>query len=246
MQKFFVKDEQIKENRIEITGTDVNHIINVLRMRKEDTVQINNLTTSENYIAEIIEYSNERITCKIIEKIASKSETSVDIHMYQGLPKADKMELIIQKTTEIGVKKIIPVSMERCIVKLDEKDSIKKVERWQKISEVAAKQSKRDIIPQIENVIKISELYTKIKEYDLFIVAYEEEDTRTLKEVLKSNTTARKIGVLIGPEGGIDIKEIQKLKENGAIIVTLGNRILRTETAPIVVASNIIYELEDN
>lgn len=245
MQKFFVKDEQIKENRIEITGTDVNHIINVLRMRKEDTVQINNLSTSENYIAEIIEYSNERITCKIIEKIASKSETSVDIHIYQGLPKADKMELIIQKTTEIGVKKIIPVSMERCIVKLDEKDSQKKVERWQKISEVAAKQSKRDIIPQIENVIKITELYTKIKEYDLFIVAYEEENTKTLKEVLKNNTGAKKIGVLIGPEGGIDISEIQKLKENGAIIVTLGNRILRTETSPIVIASNIIYELEN-
>lgn len=246
MQKFFVKDEQIRENRVEITGTDVNHIVNVLRMRKEDKVQINNLSTSENYMAEIIEYSNERISCKIIEKIPSKSETNIDIHMYQGLPKADKMELIIQKTTEIGVKKIIPVSMERCIVKLDEKDSIKKVERWQKISEVAAKQSKRDIIPQIENVIKISDLYTKIKEYDLFIVAYEEEDTKTLKEVLKSNATARKIGVLIGPEGGIDIKEIQKLKENGAVIVTLGNRILRTETAPIVLASNIIYELEDN
>lgn len=246
MQKFFVKDEQIKENRVEITGTDVNHIINVLRMRKEDKVQINNISTSENYIAEIIEYSNERIMCKIIEKISSKSETSVDIHIYQGLPKADKMELIIQKTTEIGVKKITPVSMERCIVKLDEKDSSKKVERWQKISEVAAKQSKRDIIPQIENVIKISDLYTKIKEYDLFIVAYEEENTKTLKEVLKNNNTARKIGVLIGPEGGIDIKELQKLKENGAVIVTLGNRILRTETAPIVVASNIIYELGDN
>lgn len=246
MQKFFVKEEQIKGNRIEITGTDVNHIVNVLRMRKEDTVQINNLSTSENYIAEIIEYSNERIMCKIIEKIASKSETNIDIHIYQGLPKADKMELIIQKTTEIGVKKIIPVSMERCIVKLDEKDSIKKVERWQKISEVAAKQSKRDIIPQIENVIKISDLYEKIQEYDLFIVAYEEENIKTLKEVLKSNRGARKIGVLIGPEGGIDISEIQKLKENGAIIVTLGNRILRTETAPIVIASNIIYELEDN
>ena len=155
------------------------------------------------------------------------------------------MELIIQKTTEIGVKKIIPVSMERCIVKLDEKDSLKKVERWQKISEVAAKQSKRDIIPKIENVIKISELYTKLREYDLFIVCYEEEKKKTLKEVLKSNTIARKIGVLIGPEGGIDISEIQKLKENGAIIVTLGNRILRTETAPIVISSILMYELGD-
>ncbi len=246
MQKFFVREEQIKDNKIEIIGADVNHIVNVLRMRKEDKVQINNLSTSENYIAEIIEYSNERILCKIIEKIASKSETSIDIELYQGLPKADKMELIIQKTTEIGVKKIIPVSMERCIVKLDEKDSIKKVERWQKISEVAAKQSKRDIIPKIENPLKIADLYNKIQEYDLFIVCYEEENTKTLKEVLRNNKGVKKIGILIGPEGGIDITEIQKLKENGATIVTLGNRILRTETAPIVIASNIIYELENN
>lgn len=246
MQKFFVKEEQIKDNKIEIIGTDVNHIINVLRMRKEDKVQINNLSTAENYIAEIIEYSSDRIICKIIEKIASKSETNIDIDLYQGLPKADKMELIIQKTTEIGIKKIIPVAMERCIVKLDEKDSVKRVERWQKISEVAAKQSKRDIIPKIEKIIKIKDLYSIIKEYDLFIVAYEEEKIVTLKEILRNSINAKKIGILIGPEGGIDISELQKLKESGAIIVTLGNRILRTETAPIVIVSNIIYELENN
>lgn len=244
MQKFFVNDEQIKGDRIEIIGTDVNHIINVLRMRKEDKVQINNTSTSENYIAEIIEYGSENIICKIIEKIASKSETNVDVEIFQGLPKADKMELIIQKTTEIGVKKIIPVAMERSIVKLDEKDAIKKIERWQKIAEVAAKQSKRDIIPKIENVTKITDIYSKIADYDLFIVAYEEENILTLKEVLRSNMKAKKIGVLVGPEGGIDITEVQKLRENGAIVVTLGNRILRTETAPIVLASNIIYELE--
>ncbi len=244
MQKFFVNDEQIKGDRIEIIGTDVNHIINVLRMRKEDKVQINNTSTSENYIAEIIEYGSENIICKIIEKIASKSETNVDVEIFQGLPKADKMELIIQKTTEIGVKKIIPVAMERSIVKLDEKDAIKKIERWQKIAEVAAKQSKRDIIPKIENVTKITDIYSKIADYDLFIVAYEEENILTLKEVLRSNIKTKKIGVLVGPEGGIDITEVQKLRENGAIVVTLGNRILRTETAPIVLASNIIYELE--
>lgn len=244
MQKFFVKDEQIKDNKIEITGTDVNHIVNVLRMRKEDTVQVNNMTTSENYIAQIIEYSQEIIVCKIIEKIASKSETNIDIDLYQGLPKADKMELIIQKTTELGVKKIIPVSMERCVVKLDDKDAIKKIDRWQKISETAAKQSKRDIIPKIENVIKITNVYDKIKDYDLFIVAYEEEKQISLKNILKQNENAKKIAVLIGPEGGIDSKEIEKLKENGAKIVTLGNRILRTETAPITLISNIIYELD--
>lgn len=155
------------------------------------------------------------------------------------------MELIIQKTTEIGVKKIIPVAMERSIVKLNEKDAKKKIERWQKISEVAAKQSKRDIIPKIENIIKISDLCNKIKEYELFIVAYENEEEITLKQILQENKEIKKIGVLVGPEGGIDEKEIEKLVQNGAKTVSLGKRILRTETAPITIASNIVYEFEN-
>lgn len=154
------------------------------------------------------------------------------------------MELIIQKTTEIGVKKIIPVAMERSIVKLNEKDGKKKIERWQKIAEVAAKQSKRDIIPKIENIIKISDLCSEIKAYELFIVAYENEEEITLKQVLQENRGTRKIGVLIGPEGGIDEKEIEKLVQNGAKTISLGKRILRTETAPITIASNIVYEFE--
>ena len=155
------------------------------------------------------------------------------------------MELIIQKTTEIGVKKIIPVAMERSIVKLNEKDGKKKIERWQKIAEVSAKQSKRDIIPKIENIIKISDLCSEIKAYELFIVAYENEEEITLKQVLQENRGTRKIGVLIGPEGGIDEKEIEKLVQNGAKTISLGKRILRTETAPITIASNIVYEFEN-
>ncbi len=155
------------------------------------------------------------------------------------------MELIIQKTTEIGVKKIIPVAMERSIVKLNEKDGKKKIERWQKIAEVAAKQSKRDIIPKIENIIKMSDLCSEIKAYELFIVAYENEGEITLKQVLQENRGIRKIGVLIGPEGGIDEKEIEKLVQNGAKTISLGKRILRTETAPITIASNIVYEFEN-
>lgn len=245
MQKFFVKDNQVKDNIINITETDVNHIVNVLRLKKEDEIQICNQDTSQNYIAKIIEYNKEQVVCEIIEKLETTVETNIDITLYQGLPKADKMELIIQKTTEIGVKKIVPVAMERSIVKLNEKDSIKKIERWQKIAEVAAKQSKRDIIPEIQNVIKISEIYDKINEYDLFVVAYENEKEIGLKNILKKNNEAKSIGILIGPEGGIDEKEIEKLEQNGATIVTLGNRILRTETAPIVISSNIIYELEN-
>ena len=245
MQKFFVKDNQIEDNIVKIEGTDVNHITNVLRLKKDSQIQICNEETSKNYITKILEYDKEKVICEIIEKIDSKVETNIDITVYQGLPKADKMELIIQKVTEIGVKTIVPVAMERCIVKLDEKEAIKKQDRWQKIAEVAAKQSKRDIIPEIDSLIKIEKLYDKINEYDLFIVAYEDEEKLTLKEVLKQNSNVKNIAVLIGPEGGIDLKEIEKLKQNGAIVVTLGNRILRTETAPIVISSNIIYELEN-
>ena len=245
MQKFFVKNNQIENNIINILEDDVNHIINVLRLKKEDEIQVCNQDTSENYIVKITEYSKEKVFCEIIEKIESKVETNINITIYQGIPKADKMELIIQKTTEIGVKNIVPVAMERSIVKLNEKDAKKKIERWQKIAEVASKQSKRDIIPQIGNIIKISEMCDIIKEYDLFIVAYENEEQVSLKTILKENKDVKKIGILVGPEGGIDNKEIEKLKQRGAILVSLGKRILRTETAPIVIASNIIYELEN-
>lgn len=245
MQKFFIKSEQINEDKIKILGTDVNHIINVLRLNKNSQIQVCDEDTSQNYIVEVLEYDKEIIVCKILEKINATVESNVNITVYQGLPKADKMELIIQKTTEIGVKKIIPVEMQRSIVKLTSKDECKKIDRWQKISEVAAKQSKRDIIPKIENVQKIDKICDDISEYDLFIVAYEDEDKNTLKEVLKKNNVAKNIAVLIGPEGGIDSQEIQKLKQSGAIVVTLGKRILRTETAPIVISSNIIYELEN-
>ena len=247
MQKFFVEENQIENNKIYIEGTDVNHISNVLRLDKKEKIQICNKNTLENYIAEIEEIQKEKIITNIVEKLQTIVESNVEIHLYQGLPKADKMELIIQKTTELGIYKIIPVDMIRCVVKLDEKDIKKKIERWQKIAEGAAKQSKRDIIPKIENKFKLKEVANKIKEYDIFIVAYEEETTKTLKQVLKKleNKNNYKIGILIGPEGGIDSKEIEILKENGAVITTLGKRILRTETAPIAMVSNILYELEN-
>lgn len=247
MQKFFVEENQIKNDKIYIEGQDVKHISNVLRLDKKEKIQICNKNTLENYVAEIEEIQKEKIITNIVEKLQTTVESNVEIHLYQSLPKADKMELIIQKTTELGIYKITPVDMIRCVVKLDEKDAKKKIERWQKIAEGAAKQSKRDIIPKIENKLKLKEVANKIKEYDIFIVAYEEEIAKTLKQVLKElkNKDDYKIGILIGPEGGIDLKEIEILKENGAIITTLGKRILRTETAPIAMVSNILYELEN-
>lgn len=245
MSKFFVKENQINNDKIHILGEDVNHIANVLRMKKEDEVQICNQETGENHITKIISFSKDEIECEIVKKIIETVESNVDITLFQGIPKFDKMELIIQKNTEVGVKKIVPVLMERTVVKLDEKTANKKIERWQKIAEVAAKQSMRDIIPEIENIIKLQDI-TK-QDYDVVLVAYENEEKNMLKQELKKlqGKDRYKIAIVIGPEGGISEKEIEILKNMGASFVSLGKRILRTETAGIVMSGNIMYELED-
>lgn len=244
MPKFFVKKEQINNNLINIIGKDVNHISKVLRAKVDDEIYVGNQDDANTYLCKIKEFKVDSIKCEIIEMINETVESNVDIHILQGLPKADKMELIIQKATEIGVKQITPVEMERCIVKLDEKDKVKKLIRWQTISEVAAKQSGRDLIPKINEITKLKNL--KLDEYDLVIVAYENEKDNKLKEELIKikNIENPKIAVIIGPEGGIDIKEVEKLKESGAKVITLGNRILRTETVALVISSMIMYELE--
>ena len=246
MQKFFIEESQIENDKINITGEDVKHISSVLRMQKGEQILIGSKETLETYLTEIEQIEKEKVVAKIIEKLDTQTESNVEIDLYQGLPKAGKMELIIQKTTEIGISKVIPVDMVRCIVKLDEKDAKKKIERWQKVAEGAAKQSKRSKIPEIKNKIKIKDLENIISQYDAFIVAYEEENEVTLKQELKKlrEQEKYKIGILVGPEGGITKEEIEKLTSYNAKVVTLGKRILRTETAPIVLTSNIIYELE--
>ena len=254
MSKFFVKTEQINNNDIVIIGDDVNHIINVLRMKKTDDIQICNQDTGDNYNAEIVNYSKNEVECKIISKINETTESNVHITLFQGIPKFEKMELIIQKNTEVGIKSIVPVIMERTVVKLDEKIASKKLERWQKIAEIAAKQSMRDIIPQIGNITKLKDIDTT--EFDAVLVAYENEEHNMLKTELqklerkiKSNNSSEQqynIAIVIGPEGGISEKELVMLAEKNAKFVSLGKRILRTETAGVVMAGNIIYELEYN
>ena len=162
------------------------------------------------------------------------------------MPKADKMEWVIQKAVELGVFDITPIEMKRCVVKLADKDKMKKLQRWQKIAEVAAKQCGRNRIPTINNIQSIKNICNLCTEYDIVIVAYENEKQNKLKYELEKldHNKELKIAVLIGPEGGIDVSEIQQLKENGAKIVTLGNRILRTETVALHVLSVIMYELE--
>ena len=247
MPKFFVTTNDIKEDTIIIQNEDVNHIKNVLRAKVDDIIDICDSETSKNYICKIEQIEEKNIYCHIINEIQTNVEPHIKVSVFQGLPKADKMELVIQKSVELGVYDIIPVEMKRCVVKLNEKDKIKKMQRWQKISEGAAKQSGRDIIPTIHPVINIKTLCENIKEYDLVLVAYENEKINTLKQELqkiKQNNAETKIAIIIGPEGGIDDKEIEHFKENKAKIITLGNRILRTETVALNMLSVIMYELD--
>lgn len=248
MYKFFVKDNQINDNKIQIIGKDVNHIKNVLRLPKDEVIQVCNIDTSKSYITKIVELRNDCVRVEILEECNETTETKILVHIFQGLPKQEKMETIIQKATEIGVSDITPVRMERCVVKLDEKTASKKIERWQKIAEVAAKQSKRDKIPTIHSCINLKSIYEKLKEYDIVIMAYEEEKENSIKQILTnlSHEKELKIAVIIGPEGGISKEEVELLNELPNLkTVTLGKRILRTETAPLVLASVIMYEFDE-
>lgn len=248
MPKFFVTNQSIQNNEIAIVGNDVNHIKNVLRKKIGDQLTICNSDISVDYLCEIIKLEEDTIKCNIIKELATNSESNIKVTILQGLPKADKMELVIQKAVELGAYDITPVEMKRCVVRLSEKDKTKKLQRWQKIAEVAAKQSGRNRIPPINEIKSLQNICNLCQEYDIVIVAYENEKDNKLKQELEKLKTRQtenlKIAVLIGPEGGIDHSEIEQLKEKGAKIVTLGNRILRTETVALSVLSIIMYEFE--
>lgn len=247
MQRFFVEENQIniQEKTIQIIGEDVNHIKNVLRCKIGEQIEICSKETNKAYLCEI--YSmKEYIETTILQELENNKESALHINIVQGLPKSDKMELIIQKGTELGVKEFTPLALKRCVVKIDSKDEEKKISRWQKQAEVAAKQCGRDVIPKVNKIHNINTILDLLKEYDLVLVAYENEDKNTLRSELKEikNSNA-KIAIIIGPEGGLEETEVSKLKENGAKIITLGNRILRTETVAMAVTSILMYELGD-
>lgn len=248
MPKFFVNSEQINNNEIKIIGNDVNHIKNVLRLSINDKIKICDKDEHVNYNCRISNIDNEYVITQIIDEEKSNVEAKTQIHVFQGLPKGDKLEFIVEKLTEIGVKELTPVAMKRSVVKLQEKDKQKKMVRWNKIAEVAAKQSGRDEILKINDVINYKNIFNYLKDYDIVLLAYEKEEKLTLKKALSKldKTKENKVAVLIGPEGGFDDIEIEQAKQNSLVnIVTLGKRILRTETAPLVISSNILYELED-
>ena len=243
MYNFFVKNEHFTKDTATILGEDVNHIKNVLRMEIGTKIYTTNIETHIKYLTEIKSIENEKVECNILEEVPT-TELPINITLYQGLPKSDKLEFIIEKATELGVCKIVPVEMRFSIAKIKNED--KKIVRWNKIAESAAKQSKRNIIPSIEQTIKVNEMINQFKQYDLILIAYENESKQTLKDVLKNSQKEKikNVALVIGPEGGVDIKEIELLVQNGAKCVSLGKRILRTETAPLTLLSMLVYEFE--
>lgn len=245
MHWFYVEKSQINENEIRITGSDVNHIKNVLRMEIGEHLVICD-REGKDYYCELASLSSDEVIAKINEINDTESELPAKLYLFQGLPKKDKMELIVQKAVELGVYEIIPVSMKRCVAKIeDAKKEKKKLERWQGIAESAAKQSGRGIIPNIHSVMSFQEAVAYGKELDICIVPYElAKDMSATVQQVKRACNAKSIGIYIGPEGGFDEKEIALIEEAEFGAVTLGKRILRTETAGLTILSILMYELE--
>lgn len=245
MPRFFVSREQITDDLISVTGSDVNHIKNVLRMGKGDSLLICD-GEGTDYKCEISELLKDQILLKILTSQPSKSELKQKFYLFQGLPKSDKMELIIQKATELGIFEIIPVKCARSIVKVDEKKEGKKIARWQQISESAAKQSGRGLIPKIHTPMPFNKAIEYSISSDLILIPYEKslniEETRKLISAARDK---KSISIFIGPEGGFEEKEIEFAQNSGALAITLGSRILRTETAGISLLSALMLTCDD-
>ena len=245
MYQFFVEPSQIQGTRVIITGNDVNHIKNVLRMQPGEEIAVSNGEDGKEYRCGIEELYENEIVCTLRFIKEDGVELPSKIYLFQGLPKADKMELIVQKAVELGVYEIIPVATKRAVVKLDEKKAKSKVARWQTIGESAAKQSKRRIVPQIHTPMSFKEAISYAKECRVKLIPYElAEGMEKTRELIGSLKPGQDIAIFIGPEGGFEESEIQSAIENGIEPITLGKRILRTETAGFTVLSWIVYQLE--
>lgn len=241
MHRFFIEPYAVCGNEAVLTGEDVQHIAKVLRLRAGDEVTLCDGAKTE-YTARIDSVEKERIMLRVLETAASKTESAVEITLYQGLPKAGKLETIIQKCVELGIGKVIPFDAERSVVKLSEKDFAKKQSRYQRVAYEAAKQSRRGIIPEVGGLVKLAK--EDFSGFDLILLAYEEERGTTLKKALRAKMDAKRIALIVGPEGGFAPEEADMLIQRGAVSVSLGPRILRTETAGMAMLAMTVYELE--
>ena len=251
MYHFFVEENQITDNKIYVAGADYNHIKNVIRLKCGEKVMISvrNFQPDkkpENFMCELCEYTDNDVLFDIIQTDVADTELPCQVIIYQGLPKSDKMELIIQKAVELGAAQIVPVAMKRSVVKLDEKKAFTKLQRWNTISESAAKQSKRSIIPQVRPVMSYADALKEASECDICFVPYENENGMAeTRELVASIKPGNRVAVFIGPEGGFEDNEIEAARKLNMHTITLGKRILRTETAGIAFLSMLAYALED-
>lgn len=244
MHKFFTPSNYISDNKGRIVGEDVKHIYKVLRLTEGEEVILNDCDGVE-YLAEISKVTKSEVILDIIKKLDINNESDVEIVLFQGMPKAQKMDLIVQKGTELGISKFVPLITERVDVKL--KGDFKKLDRLNRIALEACKQSKRSVIPKVLSPIEFDELINEINTFDLILVPYEDKEDYGIKGLMKDIDKERikRICIIVGPEGGFEESEIERLKDAGASIITLGKRILRTETAGFVATSLIQYELGD-
>ncbi len=243
MFQFFVEPGQITAQEAEITGGDVNHIRNVLRMKAGEQVRISD-QQGQDFLCRIEKLEESRILLRIQEKCQG-TEPPIKITLFQGLPKGDKMELVVQKGVELGVSEIVPVAMQNCVVKLDHKRAGHKRARWQAIAESAAKQSKRSLVPVVRPVCTFSEAAAYARELDVRLFPYEQERGMAhTREVLQKVKKGDSVGIFIGPEGGFSAGEVESIRHEMEII-SLGNRILRTETAGLAALAMLLYEVEE-
>lgn len=245
MDRFFVdkKNINVENNTCIIEGEDVKHISKVLRCRIGEELEVCDNDNNE-YICEITDIDKSQVNLNIVEKVDIQRESDLKIKVYQGLPKGPKMEMILQKLTEVGVDEIILVQTKRTVVKVDDKKEDKKIERWERIIYEAAKQSKRGKIPTLRGVLSFKEALADMKENDFNVAPYENERTKSIKQAIKG-VDINNIGIFVGPEGGFEETEIEAIEEIGGQSVSLGPRILRTETASLVASSIVLYELSD-
>lgn len=244
MNRFFGKSDNISDSEIIIDGSDVNHIRNVLRMKPGERLIVSGGNNTD-YLCEVREFLQDKVLLDIVSKCGSDRELPAKICLFQGLPKGDKMELIIQKCVELGVYEIVPVAMKRSVVKLDAKKAEAKRARWQAISESAAKQSGRTVIPNVHTPVGFDEALEYAAGMDVRLIPYElAEGMEATRTAFTSVQAGMSVAVFIGPEGGLELSEVEAAKAKGVIPISLGRRILRTETAGLAVMSMLMYHLE--
>lgn len=245
MHRFFAEPGQIGEKEIVITGADVNHIRNVLRMRADEEVLIADGQGAE-YRCKLTDLGENEVRAQILWKLDGNAELASAITLFQGLPKSDKMDLIVQKCVELGVDRIIPVSTKRAVVKLDAKKEQTRLKRWNTISESAAKQSGRGVIPEVSGVMSFGKALEEAKKLDVLLIPYERaEHMAETRRVMGEIRPGQSVGIFIGPEGGFEESEVEEAVAAGAKAITLGKRILRTETAGLAVMAMLSYLLEE-